>query len=143
MKHETVSNLGSHVMLDCYGCPADKLADVNLVLNVLDLTTHKIGLKKAAPPQVFKYHDDEEASEWGVSGVVQVNQAHVSVHTFPDKGHAFIDVFSNRNFNADSLQEELLRLFGAAHHEVRTDTHVPEEAVLPTNHLAGQLPLYN
>lgn len=105
-----------HLMLDCYGCPRDKLADWEFVLNILETLPSKIGAAKIAPPQVFKYHG-EQAEEWGLSGVVMVDRSHFSLHTFPDKEHVFVDVFSSEDFNLNFLREEILRSFGATSHK--------------------------
>lgn len=107
---------GQHLMLDCYDCPKEKLSDIEYITNVLDTFPDKIGMHKILPPHVFKYQG-KVPEDWGVSGVVLIAESHISIHTFPDKNHAFIDIFSSKAFEIDNARDELLRLFGARNHE--------------------------
>jgi len=107
-----------HLMIDCYGCSKEKLADRDFIFEVLASFPEKIKLNKIKPPQVFNYQG--EASEnSGVSGVVQVAESHISIHTFPDQQHVFIDVFSSKEFDSNFARQELLRLFEANRDEIR------------------------
>jgi S-adenosylmethionine decarboxylase len=108
---------GPHLMLDCYGCPREKLADMDLIFNTLDTFPAKIKMNKIMPPYVFKYVG-KFPEDWGISGVVLIAESHISIHTFPDKEHAFIDIFSCKDFDTDYARKELLNLFEATHHEV-------------------------
>ncbi len=124
----------SQLMLDGYGCCREKLADIDFVLSILETLPAKIGANKVAPPQIFKYQGGK-TEEWGVSGVVMVDKSHISVHTFPEKEHVFVDIFSNEEFNTASVEEELLHSFGAKQHKSKI-FHLNNEAVA---HAAGQL----
>lgn len=117
MKTDVEYGFGPHLMLDLYGCPKEKLADIDFVFNVLDTFPDKIKMTKIMPPYVFKYHG-KVAEDWGVSGVVLIAESHISIHTFPDKEYAFIDIFSCKEFDTDYARAELLDLFSATHHEV-------------------------
>jgi len=108
---------GPHLMLDCYGCSTEKLSDIDFVFNILDTFPDKINVTKIMPPYVFKYHG-KVPENWGISGVVLIAESHISIHTFPDKEHAFIDIFSCKDFDTDYARSELLNLFEATHHEV-------------------------
>lgn len=108
--------LGPHLMLDLFGCPRENLADIDFVTMVLDTFPEKIGLTKLMPPHVFKYKS-HETNDWGVSGVVLVADAHISIHTFPESQHAFIDIFSTTDFDTATAKQQLLDLFESDHHE--------------------------
>ncbi|OGB89584.1 S-adenosylmethionine decarboxylase proenzyme [candidate division WOR-1 bacterium RIFCSPHIGHO2_01_FULL_53_15] len=114
---EVKYGFGPHLMLDCYGCPKEKLADMDLIFAALDTLPAKIGMTKIMPPYVFKY-SGKVAEDWGISGVVLIAESHISIHTFPDKEHAFIDIFSCKDFDTDYARRELLEIFDATHHEV-------------------------
>lgn len=104
-------------MLDCYDCPREKLEAVDFVLQLLESLPTKIGLPgTVSPPAIFNY-EGEEAVEWGISGVARTSLAHVSIHTFPDKNHVFIDVFAQSNFNITRARELLVSLFDAEDYE--------------------------
>jgi len=106
---------GPHLMLDCYGCPKEKLADMDLIFETLDAFPAKIGMHKIMPPSVFKY-TGKVPEDWGISGVVLIAESHISIHTFPDKEHAFIDIFSCKNFDTDYACREFIRIFDADRH---------------------------
>jgi len=115
--NEVKYGFGPHLMLDCYGCPKDKLADMDLIFNTLDTFPAKIGMHKIMPPYVFKY-SGKVPEDWGISGVVLIAESHISIHTFPDKEHAFIDIFSCKDFDTDFARSQLVDIFTATHHEV-------------------------
>ncbi|MFH1347253.1 MAG: adenosylmethionine decarboxylase [Candidatus Margulisiibacteriota bacterium] len=117
MKIDVEYGFGPHLMLDCYGCPKEKLSDIDFVFNILDTFPDKIKTTKIMPPYVFKYHG-KVPDDWGISGVVLIAESHISIHTFPDKQHAFIDIFSCKDFDTNYARREMLKLFEATHHEV-------------------------
>lgn len=107
---------GPHLMLDLYGCPKEKLSDLNFVLDILDNLPDKIGMTKISPPHVFQYNGKGKKN-WGVSGVVLISESHISIHTFPENNHAFIDIFSCKEFDTNFARDELVSLFQAGRHQ--------------------------
>jgi S-adenosylmethionine decarboxylase len=108
---------GPHLMLDCYGCNKEKLSDLDLIYDTLDKFPTKIGMNKIMPPYVFKYQG-AVPEDWGVSGVVLIAESHITIHTFPDKDHAFIDIFSCKPFDTDYAMNYMINLFEAKEHEI-------------------------
>jgi len=104
------------LMIDCFGCSREKLADNSFVCQLLESLPAKIGLEKGQPPHVFKYTGDSPDNS-GVSGVVLTADSHISVHTFPGERHAFVDIFSRRDFDADRACAELLNMLEASGHQ--------------------------
>ena len=117
MATEITYGFGPHMMLDCYGCPQEKLSDLDLIYATLDSLPAKIGMTKIMQPHVFRY-SGKVPEDWGVSGVVLIAESHISIHTFPEKEHAFIDIFSCKDFDTDFARRLLLETFGATSHEV-------------------------
>src|SRR2546429_8932130 len=56
-------------------------------------------MHKIAPPYTFIYRPGDNPSEWGVRGFVIIAESHISIHTFPDRGSAFVDVLSFKQFD--------------------------------------------
>jgi S-adenosylmethionine/arginine decarboxylase-like enzyme len=131
MDAQTSNAMGSHLMLDCYGCSRDKLADRDFILRVLNSLPDKIKTTKVNSPQVFECRWGEE-EERGISGIVKIASSHISIHTFPDKNHAFVDVFSSKMFDLDSTRAELLEMFGAHDHKIRVSGKGIGEAIPST-----------
>ncbi|MBZ0187878.1 MAG: adenosylmethionine decarboxylase [Candidatus Obscuribacterales bacterium] len=91
---------GPHLILEAYGCPREKLADLNALSKMLDAYPKRLDMTKIMPPYVFTY-TGAVAEDWGVSGVILIAESHISIHTFPDKGFATLDIFSCREFNIE------------------------------------------
>ncbi|MFH1387440.1 MAG: S-adenosylmethionine decarboxylase [bacterium] len=111
----------SQLILDCFGCPKEKLADMATVFTALDKMPAKLGMDSKAEPKVFSYSGEGIEND-GVSGVIMVNESHISIHTFPDKGQAFVSIFSRQEFDPEAAKQELIRLFEAKKHEVITQS---------------------
>ena len=124
-KEKIEYGFGPHLMLDCYGCPKEKLADMDLIFDTLDKFPAKIGMTKIMPPYVFKYHG-AVPEDWGISGVVLIAESHITIHTFPDKNHAFIDIFSCKEFDTSYAMQYMINLFEATHHEVQISSRGQE-----------------
>ncbi|MEA3494296.1 MAG: S-adenosylmethionine decarboxylase [Candidatus Margulisiibacteriota bacterium] len=107
---------GSHLMLDCHGCPKDKLSDIDFLSGLLNTFPARIGMAPISLPSVFKYHG-KLSEDWGLSGVVLIAGSHISIHTFPDKEYVFIDVFSSGEFDVDYAKLELITAFCAKQHD--------------------------
>jgi len=92
---------GPHLILEAYGCPKDRLADMNLISQTLDEYPTQLDMTKIMPPYVFTYKGTVP-DDWGVSGVVLIAESHISIHTFPDKQFVTLDIFSCREFDVDA-----------------------------------------
>ena len=76
-----------HLILDCYGCPPERLDNLKIVEAVMLETAEKIKV------QVLKSHFHKFAPQ-GVSGMVLIAESHLSIHTWPERGYAAIDIFT-------------------------------------------------
>jgi S-adenosylmethionine decarboxylase len=92
-----------HLKINMAGCNKDLLASVEKVKEYLDTTPGFINMTliKESDPLVW---EDENPEYSGVTGVSILATSHVSAHTFPNKGFAYIDIFSCSNF---SIQDAL------------------------------------
>ncbi|MDA0770854.1 MAG: adenosylmethionine decarboxylase [Chloroflexi bacterium] len=99
-----------HLVVDGYGADPAKLKDEDLIYHFLDDYPTAIGMTKIVPPQVYTYHG-QTPEDWGVSGFVLIAESHISVHTFPDKGYINIDIFSCKEFDANSSLEDVKSTF--------------------------------
>jgi S-adenosylmethionine decarboxylase len=100
-----------HVTIDGFGGDRHKLSDENLVRALLDRYPEEIGMTKIAPPHVCRYVS-ENPRDWGISGFVLIAESHISIHTFPEHGYVWVDVFSCKGFDArrpiDDIREQFL-----------------------------------
>lgn len=101
---------GPHLILEAYGCPKGKLADLGLMSEILDSYPSQLDMTKIMPPYVFRYQGTVE-DDWGVSGIVLIAESHISIHTFPEKGFVTLDIFSCREFDVDAAIDYFCGIF--------------------------------
>jgi S-adenosylmethionine decarboxylase len=106
-----------HVTIDGFGGDRQKLSDESLVRALLDRHPEDIGMTKIAPPHVYRYVG-KKPEDWGVSGFVLIAESHISIHTFPEHGYVWVDIFSCKGFDAHRSIDEIREQFLLA--EVRT-----------------------
>jgi S-adenosylmethionine decarboxylase len=90
---------GPHLTLDLSECNPEKLSDLSYIYGLLDELPNVINMHKITAPYVFFYKPKENPTEWGISGFVIIAESHISIHTFPDNKHAFMDIFSCKQFD--------------------------------------------
>lgn len=106
---------GPHLLLEAYGAPKEKLQDVGLISNLLDVFPEKLEMTKIMPPYVFKYDGGEVDEDWGVSGVVLIAESHIALHTFPEKGFFTLDIFSCKEFDIREAVDVVLEALEPEH----------------------------
>ncbi len=105
-------------MIDCYDCNKEKLSDMDMIFDTLNKFPEKIGMTKIMPPYVFKYQG-VVPEDYGISGVVLIAESHITIHTFPEKRHAFIDIFSCKDFDTAPATAFMIDLFEAENYDVQ------------------------
>src|SRR6266699_3114995 len=98
---------GPHLTLDLSECDRRKLSDLSHIYDLLDELPDVIGMHKITPPYTFIYRPGDNPSEWGVSGFVIIAESHISIHTFPDRNSAFVDIFSCKQFDTHKADKKL------------------------------------
>jgi S-adenosylmethionine decarboxylase len=99
-----------HLTIDGYGGDPSCLANDQLVYELLDRLPGDIGMTKISQPHVRRYVG-EKLEDWGVSGFVLIAESHITVHTFPERGHVWVDVFSCKGFEAAHVLKDIQRQF--------------------------------
>ena len=99
-----------HVTIDGFGGDPNLLADETLVRDLLDRYPADIGMTKIAPPHVVRYVGSKP-EDWGVSGFVLIAESHISVHTFPERGYVWVDIFSCKDFEAPNAIDGICAAF--------------------------------
>lgn len=112
-------------MLDCYGCDRRKLEDLGLIYKILDDLPDKIGMHKVMPPYVVSY-SGLKPEDWGISGVVIIAESHISIHTFPEKNYASVDIFSCKDFEKRDAVDYIRAALGVKKFEEQFTTRGSE-----------------
>ena len=79
--------LGRHLLLELKDCNEELLDDLDFIRECLNEAAVRCGASVVG--ETF-YH----FSPRGVSGVVNIAESHISIHTWPEYGYAAVDVFT-------------------------------------------------
>ncbi len=80
------SALGTHVLVELYGCPHDLLDDVPTIGSAMREAADRSGATTVAT----SFHEFEPV---GVSGAVIIQESHYTIHTWPEHEYAAVDLF--------------------------------------------------
>ncbi len=79
--------LGKHLLVELYECSPDRLNDVTRIEQSMVRAAREAG---ATVINTSFHH----FSPYGVSGVVVIQESHLSIHTWPEHGFAAVDIFT-------------------------------------------------
>jgi len=104
--------LGRHLLLELKICNEEVLDDLNFLKECLNEAATKCGATVVG--ESF-YH----FSPHGVSGVVNIAESHIAVHTWPEHGYAAVDVFTcGTNVDPEKAAKFMIEKLGAQSHSV-------------------------
>jgi S-adenosylmethionine decarboxylase len=118
-----------HLVLDLYMCDSKKLGDKALLRRFLGNFPGEIGMRRISQPLVFEYHAAKEEDS-GLSGFVLIAESHITIHTYPARGLAKIDVVSCKPFNNEKAAKRLKGVFNAGGMQMQLldrGSHYPSE----------------
>lgn len=115
MSHQ--KGFGPHLMLDLHQCEFQALNSIETCFKLLDELPDHIGMTKITMPHVFPY-SGLIPEDKGITGCVIIAESHLSIHTFPLKSYAFIDIFSCKPFHSDFAIDYCVKLFGCKNPDV-------------------------
>ena len=107
-----MNRLGTHFLLDVAGSPFATLDDAVLVERCLVDAVRAMGAK------ILGIHI-HRLSPQGVSGVVVISESHLTIHTWPERGEAAVDLFTCGDATrARTAVEALAKALGASRSRV-------------------------
>lgn len=89
-----MQTLGRHFLVDLYGCRAQALDDAEGLRMLLCRAAGAAGAKVVA--DLFHPFLPQ-----GVSGVVAIEESHLSIHTWPERGYAALDFYTCGSADAE------------------------------------------
>ncbi len=121
--------LGLHILADLYGVDFEKIDHVEDVRALLEGAVKYAGLSKLSS-HFHQFHPH------GATGVILLEESHISIHTWPEHGYAAIDVYTcggkEKTFKA---MEYILKVLKPK----RVDEKVAERGVVPVNQAATNI----
>ena len=106
-----MDTIGRHVLMEYRGCNSEVLNDIVRVEALLLLAVEKA---KATPIQSLLH----PFTPCGVSGVVILQESHISIHTWPEEGYAALDFYTCGECNPEAGVDLLRKGFGAQSSEI-------------------------
>ena len=97
-------SLGIHWMARATGCVREHLDDPGLIADLLERLTTRLKLHMIGEPVVHR-------QPGGLVGMALLQESHVTIHTLPDQGTVFADLFSCSHFDPDIATALLCRMF--------------------------------
>jgi len=79
--------LGQHYLLNVYGCSSLKLNDEFFLCDLIENAAESSG---ATVIKTISYHFLPQ----GVTAISLLSESHISVHTWPERGEAAVDIFT-------------------------------------------------
>ena len=93
---------GYHLMLELYGCEADKINSRKFLHQAVKNAVKEVGLTNLGS----KFH---QFRPHGVTGFTLLAQSHISLHTWPEYGYVVLDIFTcGDQEQAESLASHFL-----------------------------------
>ncbi len=83
-----IETIGFHYVVEAAGCDPEILGDANRIREIF-LEAAKVGKMEIKASYFFKF-----SPPTGVSGMVIVAESHISIHTWPERGYAALDVYT-------------------------------------------------
>lgn len=82
----------------------DDLYDATKLKQIIEDVTRKVELRPLSEVMLFEVNEKNTSvkEDFGVTGVIIFMESHFSIHTFPEKKYASLDVYSCKDF--DHLQ---------------------------------------
>jgi S-adenosylmethionine decarboxylase len=84
---QTTEYAGKHMIVDLYGVSADLLKNNNDLSSILEKSAVISGAT------VLHNHFHHFGEDYGCTGVIVLAESHISIHTWPEKNYASIDVY--------------------------------------------------
>ncbi len=79
--------VGAHVLADFWGCQFEKLNDAQYLMECLRKAAQSANMTILGE-ESFKFEPQ------GFTGLLLLSESHISIHTYPERGYAAIDVFT-------------------------------------------------
>ena len=115
-----MANIGTHCIVELYGCPRELLNDEQFVKNaVREATSHGLATLMGEVSHQFQPH--------GITVLGLLAESHIAVHTWPEHGYVAADVFTcGETANPQKACTYLINAFRAGRHSLTKLVRGPE-----------------
>ncbi len=104
--------IGKQIILELEKCSVPKLKNQAFVSQTMNLAAEKMG----ATVVISEFH---RFSPYGISGVVVIQESHLTIHTWPEYQYAAIDIFTCGTIDLQKGTDFLIETFEARESDYR------------------------
>ena len=130
-----MTHFGEHVTYDGYGCEPKLLDSESVVSGALTDLVAELGMTCLGGPEIYSASANATKDPGGWTGVVVLQESHISVHTFPARAFLSADVYTCQNgLDVEKIQSFFRSRFQAANDEVqflKRGTRYPSDDLHP------------
>ena len=128
-----MNTFGQHLLVEYFGCNNAVLNDATRIESVMRVAA-EAALATVVATTFHRF------SPQGVSGVLVIEESHLSIHTWPECGYAAVDFYTCGECRPERAYEVLRRELGAERAEVMTvHRGVPRSGSPSMHRPAGRL----
>lgn len=110
---------GRHLLLDLSGIEAHALRDASGIERLLRAAAELAG----ATPLGAQFHHFGAGA--GITGVVILQESHISIHTWPEHGFAAVDIFMCGETRPEDAARHLILRLQPSQHQLKTVERAP------------------
>jgi S-adenosylmethionine decarboxylase len=111
MTQSSTIKFGTHALADFF--------DAQYLTDVATLRAALLAAAKSAGANILTDHFHEFPGRSGVTGVVLLEESHISIHTWPNDGFAAIDIFMCGEMSVDIAIDYLVTILKPQKHIVK------------------------
>ena len=105
-------SLGKHALAHISGADFAHLNDSARLLKAFTRTITNFHLEALYEPQIHKFEPQ------GLTGIVLLAESHISIHTWPERGEAAVDVFTCGGRDSRQIAEFFCTAIDNAHIDI-------------------------
>jgi S-adenosylmethionine decarboxylase len=111
-------HFGEHLMVDGYGGSFTALSSKDKIFQFLSELPGILNMEAFGGPEVYLCENDTMKDSGGYSGVVAIKESHISIHSFPQRGFATMDIYTCNTLDRDTVLNYTKNLFSFTDLEV-------------------------
>ena len=108
-----MESLGTHALVRVFGSSFDSLNNIDQLRGAFEHTVLEHGLVALSDPILHQFEPQ------GLTGIILLAESHISVHTWPEKGEAAIDVFTCGGRPSSEIARTFCKHLGCHTYEVQ------------------------
>lgn len=105
------STYGVHLTMRIANIERNSALDGSGIGEFLKSLVQRVNMRVLAGPLVVEEQGVPEKRGW--SGVVILYESHAAIHSYPELGEAFVDIFSCKEFNVKDVTDTMTSYFGS------------------------------